>query len=234
MRSLQVRALRVRLLQHLAADRSGAVPDVAALADCASRARRPATVSALPAWTTHHPERSGGKRSAGSRSVFLSVTMRRPSRWLPRCSRAAARIERLCMPPSSSDTIQCIYCRQNAPPSREHVLQRALGGNLILRDVCSPCNTSFSAIDQNLSDHSIISLTRILDTPDSKKVQAGTTHLIFDPASQCYLEVRLRNAFTPQLVPQLHRKIDGTFLFTAADAHGRDEKSFMRLFSVRR
>lgn len=68
--------------------------------------------------------------------------------------------------------IDCLYCGENRPHSDEHILQKGLGGNLTFKDVCKPCNESFSPLDQALTDYSVVGLSRLVETPISKRLSA--------------------------------------------------------------
>jgi hypothetical protein len=50
--------------------------------------------------------------------------------------------------------ITCIYCKQAKLPSKEHALQKSLGGNLTTPFVCAECNNGFASIDQALAAYS--------------------------------------------------------------------------------
>jgi hypothetical protein len=49
----------------------------------------------------------------------------------------------------------CIICRNEKPPSAEHVIPRALGGSFVVRRICRECNSMLGAnrSDQGLIDH---------------------------------------------------------------------------------
>ncbi len=101
------------------------------------------------------------------------------------------------------DTIMCIYCLEQRAPSREHVLQESLGGDIVIRDLCVDCNARFSAIDQALAESSVISLDRLM-ARSGVRVNLGPTHLLFDEDAGLWKDVRIRNRFSPELLPQLH------------------------------
>ena len=61
-----------------------------------------------------------------------------------------------------SETIACIYCRQVREPTREHVLPRSLGGDLVRPILCKDCNSRrLSPLDQALAERSFVSLSRV-------------------------------------------------------------------------
>lgn len=100
--------------------------------------------------------------------------------------------------------IDCLYCGERRPHSDEHILQKSLGGNLTFKNVCKLCNESFSAIDQALSDNSEVALSRLIETPTSKKVKRSSSELIYDPQSALWKEVSVGNQLSVEVLPQLH------------------------------
>lgn len=107
-------------------------------------------------------------------------------------------------------SITCIYCKQNREPSREHVLQRSLGGDLVRRFVCSTCNNCFSIIDQSLADRSFVALSRVAQTPASAfKAVLGALVTQYDPDRDIYVEMQVRNEFTSVALAQLHLRAGG-------------------------
>lgn len=100
--------------------------------------------------------------------------------------------------------IDCLYCGEHQPHSDEHILQKGLGGNLTFKHVCRSCNSSFSSIDQALTDYSIVALSRLIETPSSKKVKLASSELIYDPDLDLWKEVTLANRLAVQVLPQLH------------------------------
>ena len=52
----------------------------------------------------------------------------------------------------------CIFCGQNKPGSREHVVQDAFGGVDVLTDVCKDCNTLLAVNDRVLTVESCLSI----------------------------------------------------------------------------
>lgn len=114
-------------------------------------------------------------------------------------------------------SITCIYCKQERPPSDEHVLQKSLGGNLITTDVCRECNVGFSNIDQALADRSIVSFTRLADTsPLAFGVKLGSRVTCTDPDGNP-LEPELTNGYQGTILPQVILKPDRTVAYTASD-----------------
>jgi len=56
--------------------------------------------------------------------------------------------------------------REYRDHSDEHVVQKALGGNLTIKERLPSCATHpFSVIDQVLTDQSVIALTRLMRDP---------------------------------------------------------------------
>ena len=54
--------------------------------------------------------------------------------------------------------ITCIYCGLDKAPSREHVIQDALGGVDVLTTVCVDCNAAMKGLDDVLAVKSPLSL----------------------------------------------------------------------------
>src|SRR3569833_1608379 len=104
--------------------------------------------------------------------------------------------------------IVCIYCKGTKEPSREHALQRALGGDLVFRDVCEDCNRrEFSVIDQALAERSFIGFQRVGSTPPGAfDVKLGGDHFLFHPPSGLKLEVAVRNLMRSEFYPQVQTK----------------------------
>jgi hypothetical protein len=101
--------------------------------------------------------------------------------------------------------IICIYCRQARQPSREHVLQRALGGSFVARIACEDCNQRLSGIDQALAQHSVVALSRVSNTPKSAfKTSLGGEVFGEDPQSGLVLDMTLGNAMQAEILPQIH------------------------------
>ncbi|MEN6533107.1 MAG: HNH endonuclease [Bryobacteraceae bacterium] len=116
-------------------------------------------------------------------------------------------------------TITCIYCKTTRPPSREHVLQRSLGGDLVARFVCGPCNNGFSAMDQALAERSIVALTRVSETPATAfGSRLGWLATRYDPDRDILVELEIRNGFEVAPYSQLHVSRDGRGSLIAADA----------------
>jgi len=101
--------------------------------------------------------------------------------------------------------ITCIYCKQLKDPSREHVLQRALGGSFVALVACEDCNKGLSDIDQALAQHSIVALSRISNTPKSAfKASLGGEIFGQDPQSGLTLDMTLGNVMQAEILPQVH------------------------------
>jgi hypothetical protein len=106
--------------------------------------------------------------------------------------------------------IRCIYCTETKQSSREHVLQRALGGNLVERFVCDDCNNAFSTIDQALAERSIVALSRVAQTPSTAfKVVLGGLSTYYDSEQGIFLELQVRNELTPAVLAQVHLRKTG-------------------------
>src|SRR6266702_1457213 len=96
----------------------------------------------------------------------------------------------------ASDFI-CIYCKLIKPDdqrSKEHLLQRSLGGDLTARFVRKGCNGGFSRIDQALSDRYAVTLLLVMDKPAvAQRVKSGGVTTYFDRERNIFVEVELRN-----------------------------------------
>lgn len=100
-----------------------------------------------------------------------------------------------------ADLITCIYCLEEKKGSREHLIQRGIGGNLTGRRVCAECNRRMSTIDQHLADNLVLSMLRVLKTPaDAFAVKLGGGHLLHDSDGRL-LPVDIHNQFKPKLQP---------------------------------
>lgn len=110
----------------------------------------------------------------------------------------------------TSTTIVCVYCKEAKPPSKEHALQRSLGGNLILRDVCRECNNGFADIDGALAGSSFVSLIRVGTTPrEAFETTLGGDHFFTDPKSGVTIEVTVQNQMRSAPYPQVHFLVNG-------------------------
>jgi HNH endonuclease len=123
--------------------------------------------------------------------------------------------------PTMANTFICIYCKLPKPAdqrSKEHLLQRSLGGDLTAQFVCKDCNGGFSKLDQALSDRSTVTLSRVAQTPVSAHgVKAGGITTYYDKEQDLYIEVELRNKLTPFVLPQLHMRANGQCQLIALD-----------------
>lgn len=56
----------------------------------------------------------------------------------------------------------CIFCLlRDLPPSAEHVIPRALGGGMVINDLCVPCNSRLGQhVDCELTDHLLMQFKR--------------------------------------------------------------------------
>ena len=124
--------------------------------------------------------------------------------------------------------IVCIYCKGTKEPSREHALQRALGGDLVFRDVWEDCNRrEFSVIDQALAERSFIGFQRVGSTPPGAfDVKLGGDHFLFHPPSGLTLEVAVRNHMRSEVYLQVHAEFneDGTCMLRIACATPEDSE----------
>jgi len=106
---------------------------------------------------------------------------------------------------AAPEIITCIYCRERLPPSREHALQRSIGGDLVMRLVCVPCNNGFSKIDEALAERSLVALDRVAyTTATAFPVAMGGDHFHFDKDAQLWCDVAVVNGVQPLLLPQVH------------------------------
>jgi hypothetical protein len=125
--------------------------------------------------------------------------------------------------------IICIYCKQRKPSSKEHAVQRSLGGDLTLPDVCVACNGGFSPIDRALAESSLVSLMRVGLTPATAfEVKLGGDQFYLDSASGLTFELATRNELRSELYPQVH------FLLADSGNHSlalsvKDRVAFERL-----
>jgi HNH endonuclease len=129
--------------------------------------------------------------------------------------------------PTMADTFICIYCKLTKPSdqrSKEHLLQRSLGGDLTAQFVCKACNGGFSKIDQALSDRSTVTLSRVAYTPRTAHgVKAGGTTTYYDNDRDLFIEVELRNQLTPVVMPQLHLRPTGQGQLIALDREAAEQ-----------
>lgn len=107
---------------------------------------------------------------------------------------------------SSPEVIKCIYCKQDRPPSREHVMARSLGGDATRPITCEECNGKvLGRLDQALVERSLVALARIAYTPaNSFDVKMVGDHFFHDEAADMHTEVYMTNEFRPVLHPQVH------------------------------
>lgn len=110
-------------------------------------------------------------------------------------------------------TFTCIYCtlvKDKDERSKEHLLQRNLGGDLTEQFVCRTCNSSFSKIDQAIAERSTVALSRVADTPASAhKVKVGGVATYFDEERELFIELEVRNQMMCVVLPQFHLRADG-------------------------
>lgn len=105
---------------------------------------------------------------------------------------------------SKGQSITCIYCRETRAPSKEHALQRSLGGNLTISDVCTECNNKFSVIDQSLAEESQVALIRVgLAKPSGMPTRLGGDHFRLNEAG-FWEDVKIINGLQAVILPQIH------------------------------
>lgn len=93
-----------------------------------------------------------------------------------------------------NETIQCIFCLKEKEGSKEHVFPDAIGGHLIIKNVCKACNDNLGNIDHLITNDPTVELIRfvlklrgkkgdlpnpfknsVLDDPRIKKEKIQTT-----------------------------------------------------------
>ena len=100
--------------------------------------------------------------------------------------------------------ITCIYHKGEGKPSKEHLVQRALGGNLTRDFVCQKCNTDLSKIDQELVERSFISFSRVAkQAADADSVKLGGQHYWVHPAFDEAVEVEVGFGLKSKMKPSL-------------------------------
>ena len=101
------------------------------------------------------------------------------------------------------ELITCIYCKLSKESSREHAVQKALGGNLTIPCVCRECNNGLSSIDKALAERSLISMLRIVaQVADAEKIELGGTHYWTPPGEET-IEVDVGFGMRASPKPQL-------------------------------
>lgn len=101
------------------------------------------------------------------------------------------------------EQVTCIYCKELKPPSREHLVARSIGGNLIGRRLCTACNTGTSDIDQHLADNVIVSMLRVANTPlGAFDVKLGGEQFTADAEGRRF-PIAVRNEYRPEVYPML-------------------------------
>lgn len=106
--------------------------------------------------------------------------------------------------------LPCIFCKDATnPKNKEHVVWRALGGNLTLtKEVCEVCNSVvFPDLDKSLID--FVQQLVCSNHPDiaKKKTILQNGHAVwFDEVTERYNSVRLTTDGKPVLLPQLSFK----------------------------
>lgn len=104
------------------------------------------------------------------------------------------------------EVITCIYCREVREPSREHVLPRSLGGDLVEPILCVDCNSRrLSPLDQALAERSLVALSRVGLTPGTAfDVKLGGDHFVKDDATGLVMDVAVTNEMRAVVMPQAH------------------------------
>ncbi len=113
------------------------------------------------------------------------------------------------MAPNASDVVEaitCIYCREVREPSREHVLPRSLGGDLVKPILCVDCNSRrLSPLDQALAERSLVALSRVGFTPGGAfDAKLGGDHFVKDDATGIVMDVAVTNEMRAVVMPQVH------------------------------
>jgi len=128
----------------------------------------------------------------------------------------------------------CIFCGTTTfPKTREHVIQKSLGGTLLLEEeVCEDCNSGkFSSLDGDFVHY----VKDFLNShhPD---VMAGGRFLQrgygvqFDEAHQMWLSVNIDGKGKPIVLTQIVLGPDGCALTTLDARHERKAKVYIRNF----
>lgn len=105
--------------------------------------------------------------------------------------------------PAADETVICIYCTKSKPPSREHLVARSIGGNLVGRRLCKACNTGTGHLDQHLADNVVVSMLRVANTPaDAFDVKLGGEQLTTDADGRLF-PIAVRNQYRPEVYPML-------------------------------
>lgn len=136
----------------------------------------------------------------------------------------------------SDFSARCIYCHEKRQPSREHILQSCIGGDLTTLalhqqawahpfTVCVSCNRSFSVIDQSLADASFVAADRVVFTPPKLPVRSPGESLFWDEARGLWEEIKTINGMVPTLLPQIHLRDNATFELIAS--RDTDAKAFI-------
>lgn len=112
-----------------------------------------------------------------------------------------------------SSEFTCIYCMVAKPSdqrSKEHLLQRSLGGDLTAQFVCKVCNNELSKIDQALSDRSTVAISRVSLTPaTAQKTKLGGLSTYYDSERELFIEIEIRNQMEAVVLPQMHLRSSG-------------------------
>lgn len=128
----------------------------------------------------------------------------------------------------STPLITCIYCRKQSEPSKEHVLQKGLGGDLTIQYACSVCNGGFSQIDQVLAECSPMALLRVgYAMPGGPPTRLGGDHFHYSPEHDLWTEVRLTAGLIPKIPPQLHFRDDKVYFYGSEASDLADFINFM-------
>jgi hypothetical protein len=130
------------------------------------------------------------------------------------------------------EIIRCIYCKQDRPASREHVLARSLGGDFTKPMICVPCNGGrLSPIDQALAERSLVALSRVAYTPASAfTAKLGFDGFLVDAGSGLTLEVAMVNEMQTVVLPQVHVRRDAEKWHIAPVAADADASGRLRTF----
>jgi hypothetical protein len=104
-----------------------------------------------------------------------------------------------------SDEITCIFCAERKKGSREHVIPRSLGGNLVIKHVCQDCNSVLGRVaDSEFETNSYIAVAykeigwegRLIDLMKKAEITAIDMNSLISMK----LKIKVKNEF--QIIPQ--------------------------------
>jgi hypothetical protein len=103
------------------------------------------------------------------------------------------------------DEITCIFCAQRKKPSREHIIPKSLGGNLVINDLCKECNDLLGRIADSAFDANsyIAAAYKELGWQGQlAKIIAKAEVKAIDTSSLINMKLRVKNNDEFQIVPQ--------------------------------